>query len=79
MGKVSTAGERQPPQCISGSRRNVVCVISKRPGIIAHIEKSVLIWEGYVINGYMGYADILWQGCRYVSDFVREYRRFYGV
>ncbi|MCL2067656.1 MAG: hypothetical protein FWG99_09355 [Treponema sp.] len=44
----------------------------------SYLDKSVLIWEGYVINGYMGYADILWQGCRYVSDFVREYRRFYG-
>ena len=45
----------------------------------SYLDKSVLIWEGYVVNGYMGYADILWQGCRYVSDFVREYRRFYGL
>jgi hypothetical protein len=45
----------------------------------SYLDKSVLIWEGYVVNGWMGNADGLWQGCRYVYEFVRDYNRFFGI
>lgn len=45
----------------------------------SYMDKAVQIWEGYVVNGGMNRADLLWQGCRYVSDFVREYKRFHEL
>ncbi|MDR2550967.1 MAG: hypothetical protein LBD10_12290 [Desulfobulbus sp.] len=44
-----------------------------------YMDKSIQIWDGYVAGVYFTRPDELWEFNKYIGNFLKYYRSFYGV